>query len=472
MNTFLPNIITSKDKIIDKPNQSVGDFKVSDENVVMNNSKTPPPSSSSYVPRVKIVIKQLNIRFVSKIDSAKCKTIRDFVERQLWTVPEIRGKEIRLFVEEGEGENEGYELFGDTETDILKPDEIITVKILSEREKSLLEPNEGEAMNRGKQKSPGTEMTSTAMVGLEKEQNRFRRKREEGNITECDDDSSSEDEDEVPLSTTQIVHSAIVRSGGKGINMTDLAKKENINVNSAFSLASKGRKAGIYERLSSGTYAMASKGVKSPTSKVKEKKVLKKQKTSSLQLTKSLPSDDTNNSTPTFEPVGSRRKLLKAADISSRLVGKMISVQFEDPPEWFVATVLSFDELERKSSLFYQDGDREYLDMEEACRKGHLSWIVDGDNGTRQRPQRGARNGDGFQYRLPPPSPSKDAENAERALQTLRAYIESLNGTLPEGWDDVDIHYYRNGGRENFYISPEKKKYKGRFAVARALKLL
>jgi len=472
MNTFLPNIITSKDKIIDKPNQSVGDFKVSDENVVMNNSKTPPPSSSSYVPRVKIVIKQLNIRFVSKIDSAKCKTIRDFVERQLWTVPEIRGKEIRLFVEEGEGENEGYELFGDTETDILKPDEIITVKILSEREKSLLEPNEGEAMNRGKQKSPGTEMTSTAMVGLEKEQNRFRRKREEGNITECDDDSSSEDEDEVPLSTTQIVHSAIVRSGGKGINMTDLAKKENINVNSAFSLASKGRKAGIYERLSSGTYAMASKGVKSPMSKVKEKKVLKKQKTSSLQFTKSLPSDDTNNSTPTFEPVGSRRKLLKAADISSRLVGKMISVQFEDPPEWFVATVLSFDELERKSSLFYQDGDREYLDMEEACRKGHLSWIVDGDNGTRQRPQRGARNGDGFQYRLPPPSPSKDAENAERALQTLRAYIESLNGTLPEGWDDVDIHYYRNGGRENFYISPEKKKYKGRFAVARALKLL
>ena len=131
MNTFLPNIITSKDKIIDKPNQSVGDFKVSDENVVMNNSKTPPPSSSSYVPRVKIVIKQLNIRFVSKIDSAKCKTIRDFVERQLWTVPEIRGKEIRLFVEEGEGENEGYELFGDTETDVLKPDDIITVIILS-----------------------------------------------------------------------------------------------------------------------------------------------------------------------------------------------------------------------------------------------------------------------------------------------------------------------------------------------------
>ena len=63
----------------------------------------------------------------------------------------------------------------------------------------------------------------------------------------------------------------------------------------------------------------------------------------------------------------------------------MIAVKFEDPPEWFVATVLSFDELERKSSLFYQDGDREFLDMEEACSKGHLSWIVDGDNGTRQR---------------------------------------------------------------------------------------
>ena len=468
MNTFLPNIITSKDKIIDKPNQSVGDFKVSDETVVMNNSKTPPPSSSSYVPRVRIVLKQLNIRFVSKIDSAKCKTIRDFVERQLWTVPEIRGKEVRLFVEEGEGENEGYELFGDTETDILKPDEIITVKILSESEKSL-EPNEGEAMNRGKQKSPGTEMTLTAMMDLEKEQNQFRRKREEGNITECDDDSSSEDEDEVPLSIRQIVHSAIVRSGGKGINMTDLAKRENINANSAFSLASKGRRAGIYERLSSGTYTMAKKGVKSPLSKVKNKKVLKKQKTSSLQLTKSLPSDDTNNSTLTFEPVGSRRKLLTAAEISSRLVGKMIAVKFEDPPEWFVATVLSFDELERKSSLFYQDGDREYLDMEEACSKGHLSWIVDGDNGTRQRH---AKTGDGFHYRLPPPSPTKDLENAERALQSLRSYIKSLNGTLPEGWDDVDIHYYRNGSHENYYISPQGKKHKGTRAVARALKLL
>ena len=41
-----------------------------------------------------------------------------------------------------------------------------------------------------------------------------------------------------------------------------------------------------------------------------------------------------------------------------------------------------------------------------------------------------------------------------------------------EGWNDVDIHYYRNGGSENFFISPEGKKYKGPRAVAKALNLL
>ena len=143
----------------------------------------------------------------------------------------------------------------------------------------------------------------------------------------------------------------------------------------------------------------------------------------------------------------------------------MISVKFEDPPEWFVATVLSFDVIEQKSSLFYQDGDRELLNMAKACRKGQLSWVVHGDNGTSKTP--GSAH-----YRLPPPSPITDSEKAQRALERLRRYIKSLNGTLPEGWNDVDIHYYRNGSSENYFISPEGKKYKGPRAVAKALNLL
>ena len=126
MNTFLPaNMLTNKDKVISLRDDSAN---VSDENA---GTMIKPPSSS-YSPRVKVHIKPLGIKFVEKIDSSACPTIRDFVERQLWKVQEIRGKEIKIYVEEEGNEEEGYELFGDTETCVLKPDELLTVKLVSD----------------------------------------------------------------------------------------------------------------------------------------------------------------------------------------------------------------------------------------------------------------------------------------------------------------------------------------------------
>ena len=141
----------------------------------------------------------------------------------------------------------------------------------------------------------------------------------------------------------------------------------------------------------------------------------------------------------------------------------MISVKFEDPPEWFVATVLSFDVIEQKSRCFIKTAI-ESFEHGKACRKGQLSWVVHGDNGTSKTPV--------CSLPFAPSSPITDSEKAQRALERLRRYIKSLNGTLPEGWNDVDIHYYRNGGSENYFISPEGKKYKGLRAVAKALNLL
>ena len=79
MNTFLPaNMLTNKDKVISLRDDTV---KVSDENADRTTMVKPP--SSSYSARVKVHIKPLGIKFVEKIDSSACPTIRDFVERQL-----------------------------------------------------------------------------------------------------------------------------------------------------------------------------------------------------------------------------------------------------------------------------------------------------------------------------------------------------------------------------------------------------
>ena len=409
MNTFLPaNMLTNKDKVISLRDDSAN---VSDENAGTTMVK---PPSSSYSARVKVHIKPLGIKFVEKIDSSACPTIRDFVERQLWKVQEIRGKEIRVYVEEEGNEEEGYELFGDTETCVLKPDELLMVDFYEEGKK----------------------------------------KRQKGEEENAEKHSSSEDEDgeNESILKHQIVHSAIVRAGAKGIHAKDLSEREKVKLNTVRAVQLKGMQEGIYKRVSPGTYAITSKG---------SEKVIKKMKNSpNSVLTISTPTN-AKNFTTIKSPLTTQRKLLTTDDISSRLTGKMISVKFEEPPEWFVATVLSFDVIEQKSSLFYQDGDRELLNMAKACRKGQLSWVLHGDNGTSKT-----------HYRLPPPSPITDSEKAQRALERLRSYIKSLNGTLPEGWNDVDIHYYRNGVSENYFISPEGKKYKGLRAVAKALNLL
>ena len=445
MNTFLPaNMLTNKDKVISLRDDTV---KVSDENADRTMIK---PPAASYSARVKVHIKPLGIKFVEKIDSSACPTIRDFVERQLWKVQEIRGKEIRLYVEEEENEEEGYELFGDTETCVLKPDELLTVKLVSDDTKKPLK--KAKTVERTRKTTKVT--STTRMVDFYEEENKKRKKGEEEN---AEKDSSSEDEDgeNESILKHQIVHSAIVRAGAKGIHAKDLSVREKVKLNTVRAVQLKGMQKGIYKRVSPGTYAITSKG---------SEKVIKKMKNSPLVLTISTP---TNAKIFTIikSPLTTRRKLLTTDDISSRLTGKMISVKFEDPPEWFVATVLSFDVIEQKSSLFYQDGDRELLNMAKACRKGQLSWVVHGDNGTPKTPG-------SARYRLPPPSSITDSEKAQRALEGLRRYIKSFNGTLPEGWNDVDIHYYRNGNSENYFISPDGKKYKGPRAVARALNLL
>ena len=578
MNTFLPaNMLTNKDKVISLRDDTV---KVSDENADRTTMVRPP--SSSYSARVKVHIKPLGIKFVEKIDSSACPTIRDFVERQLWKVQEIRGKEIRVYVEEFGNEEEGYELFGDTETCVLKPDELLTVKLVSDDTKKQKKVKTVERTRKTKKVT-----STTRMVDFYEEGKKKRKKGEEEN---AEKDSSSEDEDgeneskekasmglcfrkavtlddfldgyntqvnlppkrvlaltkaekskrssyinywkpfarifsdalsdfetlfgdkageyigEFELAMeealvisaeqasmrageqkrwkpvasafisasaetretmrtswnlkgimnqmhNQIVHSAIVRAGAKGIHAKDiLSEREKVKLNTVRAVQLKGMQQGIYKRVSPGTYAITSKG---------SEKVIKKMKNSpNSVLTISTPTN-AKNFTTIKSPLTTQRKLLTTDDISSRLTGKMISVKFEDPPEWFVATVLSFDVIEQKSSLFYQDGDRELLNMAKACRKGQLSWVVHGDNGTSKT-----------HYRLPPPSPITDSEKAQRALERLRSYIKSLNGTLPEGWNDVDIHYYRNGVSENYFISPEGKKYKGPRAVAKALNLL
>ena len=440
MNTFLPaNMLTNKDKVISLRYDTV---KVSDENAGTM-IKTP---VASYSARVKVHIKPLGIKFVEKIDSSACPTIRDFVERQLWKVQEIRGKEIRVYVEEEGNEEEGYELFGDTETCVLKPDELLTVKLVSDDTKKQKKAKTVERTRKTKKVT-----STTRMVDFYEEGKKKRQKGEEEN---AEKHSSSEDEDgeNESILKHQIVHSAIVRAGATGIHAMDLSAREKVNLNTVRAVQLKGMQEGIYKRVSPGTYAITSKG---------SEKVIKKMKNSpNSVLTISTPTN-AKNFTTIKSPLTTRRKLLTTDDISSRLTGKMISVKFEDPPEWFVATVLSFDVIEQKSSLFYQDGDRELLNMAKACRKGQLSWVVHGDNGTSKT-----------HYRLPPPSPITDSEKAQRALERLRSYIKSLNGTLPEGWNDVDIHYYRNGVSENYFISPEGKKYKGPRAVAKALNLL
>ena len=443
MNTFLPaNMLTNKDKVISLRDDTV---KVSDENADRTTMVKPP--SSSYSARVKVHIKPLGIKFVEKIDSSACPTIRDFVERQLWKVQEIRGKEIRVYVEEEGNEEEGYELFGDTETCVLKPDELLTVKLVSDDTKKQKKAKTVERTRKTKKVT-----STTRMVDFYEEGKKKHKKGEEEN-TEKDSSSEDEDGENESILKHQIVHSAIVRAGAKGIHAKDiLSEREKVKLNTVRAVQLKGMQEGIYKRVSPGTYAITSKG---------SEKVIKKMKNSpNSVLTISTPTN-AKNFTTIKSPLTTQRKLLTTDDISSRLTGKMISVKFEDPPEWFVATVLSFDVIEQKSSLFYQDGDRELLNMAKACRKGQLSWVVHGDNGTSKT-----------HYRLPPPSPITDSEKAQRALERLRSYIKSLNGTLPEGWNDVDIHYYRNGVSENYFISPEGKKYKGPRAVAKALNLL
>ena len=442
MNTFLPaNMLTNKDKVISLRDDTV---KVSDENADRTTMVRPP--SSSYSARVKVHIKPLGIKFVEKIDSSACPTIRDFVERQLWKVQEIRGKEIKIYVEEEGNEEEGYELFGDTETCVLKPDELLTVKLVSDDTKKQKKAKTVERTRKTKKVTSTTRMVDFYEEG--------KKKRKKGEEESAEKDSSSEDEDgeNESILKHQIVHSAIVRAGAKGIHAKDLSEREKVKLNTVRAVQLKGMQEGIYKRVSPGTYAITSKG---------SEKVIKKMKNSpNSVLTISTPTN-AKNFTTIKSPLTTQRKLLTTDDISSRLTGKMISVKFEDPPEWFVATVLSFDVIEQKSSLFYQDGDRELLNMAKACRKGQLSWVVHGDNGTSKT-----------HYRLPPPSPITDSEKAQRALERLRSYIKSLNGTLPEGWNDVDIHYYRNGVSENYFISPEGRKYKGPRAVAKALNLL
>ena len=349
-------------------------------------------------------------------------------------------------MEEEGNEEEGYELFGDTETCVLKPDELLTVKLVSDDTKKQKKAKTVERTRKTKKVT-----STTRMVDFYEEGKKKHKKGEEEN-TEKDSSSEDEDGENESILKHQIVHSAIVRAGAKGIHAKDLSEREKVKLNTVRAVQLKGMQEGIYKRVSPGTYAITSKG---------SEKVIKKMKNSpNSVLTISTPTN-AKNFTTIKSPLTTQRKLLTTDDISSRLTGKMISVKFEDPPEWFVATVLSFDVIEQKSSLFYQDGDRELLNMAKACRKGQLSWVVHGDNGTSKT-----------HYRLPPPSPITDSEKAQRALERLRSYIKSLNGTLPEGWNDVDIHYYRNGVSENYFISPEGKKYKGPRAVAKALNLL
>ena len=160
MNTFLPaNMLTNKDKVISLRDDTV---KVSDEIK---------PPSSSYSARVKVHIKPLGIKFVEKIDSSACPTIRDFVERQLWKVQEIRGKEIRVYVEDFGNEEEGYELFGDTETCVLKPDELLTVKLVSDDTKKQKKAKTVERTRKTKKVTSTTRMVDFYEEGKKKRKN-------------------------------------------------------------------------------------------------------------------------------------------------------------------------------------------------------------------------------------------------------------------------------------------------------------
>jgi len=257
MNTFLPaNMLTNKDKVISLRDDTV---KVSDEIK---------PPSSSYSARVKVHIKPLGIKFVEKIDSSACPTIRDFVERQLWKVQEIRGKEIRVYVEEFGNEEEGYELFGDTETCVLKPDELLTVKLVSDDTKKQKKAKTVERTRKTKKVT-----STTRMVDFYEEGKKKRKKREEEN---AEKDSSSEDEDgeNESILKHQIVHSAIVRAGAKGIHAKDLSEREKVKLNTVRAVQLKGMQEGIYKRVSPGTYAITSKGSEKVIKKMKNEEYI------------------------------------------------------------------------------------------------------------------------------------------------------------------------------------------------------
>jgi len=113
----------------------------------------------------------------------------------------------------------------------------------------------------------------------------------------------------------QIVHSAIVRAGAKGIHAKDLSEREKVKLNTVRAVQLKGMQEGIYKRVSPGTYAITSKG---------SEKVIKKMKNSpNSVLTISTPTN-AKNFTTIKSPLTTQRKLLTTDDISSRLTGKMI----------------------------------------------------------------------------------------------------------------------------------------------------
>ena len=120
-------------------------------------------------------------------------------------------------------EEEGYELFGDMETTVLKPDELLTVKLVSDDTKE-----EGE--NSQKETRKTTKVTSTTrMVDFYEEEKKKRKKGEEEN---AEKDSSSEDEDgenESILKHQMVALIAIVRAGAKGIRKEDFSEEERSN---------------------------------------------------------------------------------------------------------------------------------------------------------------------------------------------------------------------------------------------------
>jgi hypothetical protein len=88
-----------------------------------------------------------------------------------------------------------------------------------------------------------------------------KKKHKKGEEENTEKDSSSEDEDgeNESILKHQIVHSAIVRAGAKGIHAKDLSEREKVKLNTVRAVQLKGMQEGIYKRVSPGTYAITSK---------------------------------------------------------------------------------------------------------------------------------------------------------------------------------------------------------------------